>query len=1022
MKIEFSDKKTLAKIVEAIENYYCRGALIVDEASTTEPIPEELKNFPEPVKLFFRDNGIRMCHLMNSLPSPFFIKDSKANWFYVNEQFCKFFNMDPKEIYGKNSFFLFPENKAEQLYQQDLDLLKTGHDSQIEIVIYDTDGFTRTILSKKTLFHDINKQPYIVGLFHEITGLKDIETSIKQENTELETMVKGRTTLLTATIEKMQEEINQRKKTEQALIQEEDKFRNVIEQATEGISINDIHGKIIEWNNALVEITGITKAEALGKYHWDIEFEMMTADKKSKEFYEKLKQNTLATFQNETFPEKFKKLEGKIVRRDGEERYVDYSIFLIKTQNASYVSRVVRDITGQKKFMQALQRSEAQYRTLFENSSVAILIINPENNKILAANQKASETYGYSIAELTGMQMEQITKDIGLESQQIEKIKNHQASKDFSTIHLNRKGEEIHMLVDGSTVEYGGIPAIMNFNRDITEIKRLEKARETVYKISQLAHTVDNMNDMYKSIHKIINEILPARNFYIALYDDVTDIVSFPYFVDEKDSSPSPHRLKRGLTEYVLRHGEPVLTTAELLKQLELSGEIEILGAYSETWMGVPLITHNKVIGVVAVQSYSPEIQFTMNEKDLLVYASEQIAQQIYKRQAEEEILRGKAKAEESDRLKTSLITNMNHDLRTPMTGILGFASLLKNRIKDAETLSMVDTIIESGNKLMSIINSILQLSQLEAGQKQISLISGEVTKYVEMPLAQLEIKARQKNLSIVRQFEHDIVAVFNESYLIQAITNIVNNAISYTEKGSITIKTGLTEHQGKKFAYIKIRDTGIGIDANNFSRIFQEFRQVSEGLNRRYDGSGLGLSISKKMIEMMGGQILVESQLGKGSVFTILLPLASEKMKKKEIPAKEKENQKIARLPKTHNLPKVLVVEDNKINGELIYAYLKQDYEVDIAKTGFLAIELVKRSEYNIVLMDINLGDGMNGMQVAREIHKIYKNLPIVALTGYSTEKEIAAILKHDFIGYILKPVDRVSLYNVLEKTIPKK
>lgn len=1022
MKFEFSDKNALTQIVEAISNHYCQGMVIVDEASNTDKLPEEMNDLPDPVKQFFRENGIRMCRLMNSLPSPFFIKDSKANWFYVNEHFCKFFNVNSKDIFGKNSFCIFPKNQAEQFFRQDIELLENGKDSQVEIVVYNADGSNRTILSKKTLFRDINDQPYIVGLFHEITGLKDIETSIKQEKTELEAKVKERTSLLTATIEKMQEEINQRKKTEQALIQEEDKFRNVIEQATEGISINDIHGRIIEWNNALVEITGITKDQALGKYHWDIEYEMMTPKKKTKEFYEKIKQNALNAFQEDAFPEKFKKIEGKILRKDGEERYVDYSIFLIKTQNASYISRVVRDITGQKKFMQALQRSEAQYRALFEHSSVAILIINPENYKIMAANQKAAETYGYTIDDFFEMPLEQITREIDLDKQQIENIKNHIVTKDFNTIHLNRKGEEIHMLVDGSTVEYGGIPAVMNFNRNITEIKRLEKARETVYKISQLTHTVDNMYDMYKSIHKIINEILPARNFYIALYDDASDIVSFPYFVDEKDPSPSPHRLKRGLTEYVLRHGKPVLTTSELLKQLELSGEIELIGAYSETWMGVPLITHNKVIGVVAVQSYSTAIQFTENEKNLLVYVSEQIAQQIYKKQAEEEILRGKAKAEESDRLRTSLITNMNHDLRTPMTGILGFASLLKNRIKDNETLSMVDTIIESGNKLMSIINSILQLSQLEAGNKQITLITSEVNKYVEMPLGQLEIKARQKNLSIVRQYEDDIVAVFNESYLIQSITNIVNNAIAYTEKGSITIKTGLSEHQGKKFAHIKIEDTGIGIDANNFSKIFQEFRQVSEGLNRRYDGSGLGLSISKKMIEMMGGHILVESQLGKGSVFTILLPLASEKNVKKETPVKEKEPHKIARSRKPHNLPKVLVVEDNKINGELIFAYLKQDYEVDIAKTGFLAIELVKRSEYNIVLMDINLGEGMNGMQAAREMHKINKDLPIVALTGYSTEKEITTILKHDFIGYILKPVDRVSLYKVLEKTIAKK
>ena len=169
-----------------------------------------------------------------------------------------------------------------------------------------------------------------------------------------------------------------------------------------------------------------------------------------------------------------------------------------------------------------------------------------------------------------------------------------------------------------------------------------------------------------------------------------------------------------------------------------------------------------------------------------------------------------------------------------------------------------------------------------------------------------------------------------------------------------------------------------------------------------------------------MNGKIIVESTLGKGSVFTVLMPAAQQLSPAKYAAHNEKKPFKPGHLKKIKY--KVLVVEDNKINGELLNAILKQDYEVDIAKTGNLAIELVKRGEYDIVLMDINLGTGMSGIQAAKEIHRIKRELPLIAMTAFSTEKEIDQIMKHDFIGFVLKPIDKTSLFKVLDKSIPKK
>jgi len=1019
MKYEFSNKKELEQLLTILEGKLTSGLLMINEPLQKQDIITTAYELPDEVVKFFNDNSVKTYKLLNDLPVPFFIKDSNCRWFYVNKAFCSFFEVNLADIYKKTSHALFSKKKAELFYDQDCRLMETGKTSTVEAEIVNATGHSRTVLTNKALFHDINNTPYIIGIFYEVTGFKDVESSIKQEKTELETQVKARTSLLSATIEKLQDEIGQRSKTEQALIQEEDKFRGVIEQAVEGIALNDNLGRIIEWNDALVKITGIAKEKAIGKYIWDVEFMLMDAKKRNQDFYNFLKETSLKTMNAGEIPKKFRVIEGKILREDGEIRVINFTSFPIKTQNAFYTGRIVRDITEQRKSVIAIQRSEAQYRTIFENSSIAIFIINPESHIIMTANNRATEIYGYTTENLTGMPMQQIAKDYSFDRHQMGLIINHQIAGSFETIHLDNKGTEINIIVNGSPIEYGGITAFMSFNRNVTELKRLEKARETVYKISQLAHTETTMEDLYRSIHKIINEIIPARNFYIALYDEASDIVSFPYHVDEKDPTPESRRLRRGLTEYVLRHGEPILTNPTLLEQLEVSGEIEVIGSYSDVWLGVPLKTHNKVIGVVAVQSYSGKINYTVNEKDLLVYVSEQIANQIYKRRAEEEIIRGKQKAEESDRLKTSLIANMNHDLRTPMTGILGFASLLKNKVTDPNLVSMVDTIIESGDKLMATINSILQLSQLEASQKQIDIISGDLSKFAEMSLNLFAKKAQQKNLYIVKEYSDSVFGTFNENYLIQIVNNLITNAITYTEKGGITVRTGHTNYQDKDYVYLSVEDTGIGISESNFNLIFQEFRQVSEGLNRKYDGSGLGLSLCKKMAEIMGGKILVESSIGIGSVFTILMPPSTQHNHKKT-EQNGKDSFKLEHSKK--NKHKVLVVDDNKINGELLNAILKQDYEVDVAKTGHLAIELVKRSDYDIILMDINLGEGMTGIQAAREIQKIKVNIPIIAMTAYSTEKEINEIMKNYFFGFVLKPIDKIALFKVLEKSIGKK
>lgn len=1010
---EFNNKVDLLKFVKELDKNKSNRILLIDDLTGDENNDFYSYELPEEVKNFFKVNCSRYLNILHDLPEPFFIKDANSNWFYVNKAFCKFLNVSYKDIYGKKSNVIFSDSVAGRFEAQDTEVIACGKESVVEQQITTTKGGVYTVLSKKNIFYDSEHKAYIIGIFNEITKFRDSEIMSKYEKDELEKEVEKRTFLLNTTIERLQDEAGKRKITEAALLQSEDKFRNVIEQSVEGIMLNDSQGRIIEWNESMYMITGVSAEKAIGKYHWDVEFEMMHPGKKTPEFYQKLKNNSLIALEFPDVNKSDHNIEGKIYTPDGIEKYIYLSSFGIKTQNNFYIGRIVRDITEQKKAVLELERSENQYRTIFENSSVAILIIDPVSNTILNANEKASEMYFFSIDELKGMNYTKLCQNYESDKQQLMNIEKNIPCKDFESVHHNKKGVEINIIINGSVIEYGGIQAIMNFYRDITSLKHTEKVRDTIFKISQLIHTSKDVEDLYKSIHIYISELIKADNFYIALYDEDNDFITFPYFVDKYDEKPKPRKLRRGITEYVLRHGSPVLLTPLMLKQLQMSGEIEMIGPMSAKWLGVPLITQNKVIGVIAIQSYEEEVNFTTYDKDLLSFVSEQIAALIYKKNSETLLIKAKEKAEESNRLKTSLIANMNHELRTPMTGILGFASLLKSKAKDPESLNMVDNILESGNRLMNTLNSIIQISQFEASKKQLDIISTDINRFVDMAVISLEPEAHKKGLTIIKKYHEQKIASFNENYILQVFKNLINNAINYTEKGSITIKTGYSEQNEKGYVYISFIDTGIGISREDYQMIFEEFRQVSEGLNRKYSGSGLGLSLSKKMVELMKGFIIVESTLGKGSAFTVYIPAAPHSLITME--SSESEIKKTKKKSGKKIKYKILVVDDNKVNGELINAYLKNNFEVDIATTGMLAIELVKRSDYNIVLMDINLESGMSGIQAAAEIQSMNDKLPIIAMTAYSTEEEIEKIMKKYFVSFVLKPIDKTSLQKVI-------
>ena len=239
-----------------------------------------------------------------------------------------------------------------------------------------------------------------------------------------------------------------------------------------------------------------------------------------------------------------------------------------------------------------------------------------------------------------------------------------------------------------------------------------------------------------------------------------------------------------------------------------------------------------------------------------------------------DELITAKDKAEVMNRLKSNFLSNMSHELRTPLNGILGYASILNSSLEDQEFAEMAQTIYTSGKRLSETLNLILDLSKAETEKREVAGKIVDVASTVKSIINSFSADAERKNLvleSITNAEE--VHALLDVNLFERAISNLIRNAIKFTEKGKITVEVGKELYQRENWIYIKVKDTGIGIPEDKINLIWEEFRQASEGLARNFEGTGLGLTISKRIIEIMKGKVTVESKVGLGSIFTVMFP-----------------------------------------------------------------------------------------------------------------------------------------------------
>jgi len=393
-------------------------------------------------------------------------------------------------------------------------------------------------------------------------------------------------------------------------------------------------------------------------------------------------------------------------------------------------------------------------------------------------------------------------------------------------------------------------------------------------------------------------------------------------------------------------------------------------------------------------------------------------------KQIEEELIKAKEKAEESDRLKSAFLANMSHEIRTPMSGILGFADLLKEPDLTGEQQQEYIRIIEkSGARMLNIINNIIDISKIESGQMEVSISETNINEQTEYIYAFFKPETDQKGLQFFLKNTlpaKEIIIKTDKEKVYAILINLVKNAIKFTHKGSIEFGYDIVETQNTASLQFFVKDTGTGIRQEQKEIVFERFRQGSESLNNKYEGAGLGLSISKAFVEMLGGKIWVESEEGNGSIFYFTIPYNVEPEEKNVI-------QNVV-LPEgagagnqTKDL-KILIAEDDEVSEKLITLAVKIfGKEVLKARTGVEAIEACRNNpDIDLVLMDIKMPK-MDGYEATRQIRQFNKDVVIIAQTAYALTSDRKMAIEAGCNDYISKPIKKDELQALIQKYFNK-
>ncbi len=703
-----------------------------------------------------------------------------------------------------------------------------------------------------------------------------------------------------------------------------------------------------------------------------------------------------------------KKQIWKPTCKNGSQKVVEFSFVSLGEQNII----TMLDITEQKMIEEALILSEEKFKAAFKTSPDSININRLSDGLYLEINEGFTLLTGYTEEDVKDKTSTDINIWLDINDRQL-LVKELVKKGYFSNLEARfrmKDGREITALMSAKTILLQNEPCIISITRNIQKIK------DTEIELIKAKETAEKSERKYRDL---FNEMLDGFALHEAIYNKDGNPVDYRFL----DINPAYEKLMGFTREKII--GKTVL---EIIPNFEQHWIINF-GNVAKT--GKPFHFENqakesgKYYNGIA---YSPQKDFFATvlsdvtekkkaEKVLMEY------DQNLKNQNEEyqvlnvelselnqELIIAKEKAIESDKLKTAFLANMSHEIRTPMNGIMGFTGLLsKEGIDDNKKQIYIDIIQQNSTQLLSIINDLVDISKIEAGQIEIEQNNVNLDQLAQGVKGVYYQKSLDKKINFELVINKSgIEFVTDEIKLRQILINLLDNAFKFTQVGNISFGYQI---KGKSIEFF-VSDTGIGLDKNFHKSIFESFRQVELSSSRRYGGTGVGLSISKAYCEKMGGKIWVESELGKGAVFYFTLPYIQLKSAISNDSYKDDNMNSYNWVNKT-----ILIAEDESVN----YRFFEEIFEDTLvnliwAQNGQEALDYCKQSDQiDLILMDIKM-PVMNGYDATKAIKQIRPNIPIIAQTSYALIGDETKAREAGCDDYVHKPID---INNLMKKIL---
>jgi len=776
-------------------------------------------------------------------------------------------------------------------------------------------------------------------------------------------------------------DITDSKEKETSIIKSKDYYQKLLDDLPTLIWKTDREGKNDYFNKTWLEFTGLELSHAL-EHGWLDSLHPEDVDRCSQQFYDAIANRR--SFEIE---------HRRRYKHSGEYRWCITSgkpYFGLEGEFAGFIG-VVYDITDRK----LAEVSSRKYHVLLENAHDIILFMDIDG-QIIEANNAALNAYGYTREELVSLKISD------LNHQTDENTVIHQLQEAdkvgifFETMHKRKNGNIFPVNVSSNGTTFENKRVIVSIIRDITE----RKQSETALRASEEKHRI-----LYTEYRSLLMNMTSSFSFNKIIYNGAGDPIDYEIIevneaYEKLFNRSREETIGKRYSDFFSGDKEKYRQRIAKFGEVALSGYQKVIPSYysewRDRWFHISLYSPK--------QGHFVSIITDMTERKLV----------------ENELNCAKEAAETANRSKSEFLANMSHEIRTPINGIVGMIDLTLLTDLSSEQKENLDIAKTCANSLLKIINDILDFSKMEAGKLVIEKIPFSFRGLVEETLKTHSFLAMKKRLNLKWEISKAIPSVLNgdPNRLKQVLNNLLNNALKFTDHGSVTLSVKEIAKTDKTIEIkCTVTDSGIGISKEEQSRLFRTFSQVDGSITRKYGGTGLGLVISKQLVEKMGGTLWVDSKKGDGSSFhfTVKFALNGELRNKSQVNTK---------LTKTTKPLRILIAEDDKVNRTVITLMLKEKgHIVETAANGSEAVFLHGQKQYDAIFMDIQMPimDGIEATVKIREKEGLSWHTPIIALTAYALQGDREKFLSFGMDEYISKPIKMEELFLILDQVMEK-